>query len=53
LRKPVTLGLDDGTQSEILSGLQGNEAIAKAFASSLADGQRVAVSEPKPTNAKP
>jgi HlyD family secretion protein len=53
VRKPVTLGLDDGTQAEILSGLQGNEAIVKAFASSLTDGQAVAVSEPKPTNAKP
>ena len=34
VRKPVTPGLDDGSQVEILSGLQGDEAIVKAGATS-------------------
>jgi HlyD family secretion protein len=45
-RKPVTLGLEDGTRAEIMSGLQGSEAVVKAYASSLADGQLVQVIEP-------
>jgi len=38
LRKPVTVGLDDGTRAEIISGLSGDENVVKAYASSLADG---------------
>jgi multidrug efflux pump subunit AcrA (membrane-fusion protein) len=38
VRKPVTVGLDDGTRAEIRSGLQGNETIVKNYASSLVDG---------------
>ena len=53
VRKPVVVGLDDGTRAEILSGLQGNEAIVKAYASSLADGQSVAVIEPETAKVKP
>ncbi len=47
IRKPVVVGLDDGARAEILSGLQGTEAIVKVNASSLADGQSVAVIEPE------
>jgi len=43
VRKPVILGLEDGTRAEIRSGLQGTEAVVKAYASSLADGQLVQV----------
>jgi len=46
VRKLVTLGLEDGTRAEIRSGLQGDEAIVKAYASSLADGQLVQVIQP-------
>ena len=53
VRKPVVVGLDDGTRAEILSGLQGTEAIVKAYASSLADGQSVAVIEPETAKVKP
>ena len=53
VRKPVVVGLDDGTRAEILSGLQGDEAIVKAYASSLADGQAVAVIEPETAKVKP
>jgi len=41
VRKPVSVGLEDGTRAEIRSGLQENEAVVKAYASSLADGQVV------------
>ena len=53
VRKPVVVGLDDGTRAEILSGLQGTEAIVKAYGSSLADGQSVAVIEPETAKVKP
>jgi HlyD family secretion protein len=53
VRKPVTLGLEDGTRAEILSGLQGDETIVKAYASSLSDGQSVAVIEPETAKVKP
>ena len=53
VRKPVVVGLDDGTRAEILSGLQGNEAIVKANASSLVDGQSVSVIEPETAKVKP
>jgi multidrug efflux pump subunit AcrA (membrane-fusion protein) len=51
-RKPVKVGLDDGTKAEILSGLDENEQIVKAYASSLADGQPVAVIVPEPAKGK-
>ena len=53
VRKPVTPGLDDGTQAEILSGLQGDEVIVKAAAASLVDGQPLTVIEPEVSKAKP
>jgi RND family efflux transporter MFP subunit len=52
VHKPVVVGLDDGTRAEIRSGLQGNEAIVKAYASSLADGQSVAVIVPEAPKTK-
>jgi RND family efflux transporter MFP subunit len=52
LLKPVSVGLDDGTRVEILSGLQGNEAIVKAYPSSLVDGQAVEIIVPEPAKAK-
>jgi RND family efflux transporter MFP subunit len=44
-RKPVTVGLEDGTRAEIVAGLEGNETIVKANASSLVDGQPVQIAE--------
>jgi multidrug efflux pump subunit AcrA (membrane-fusion protein) len=52
VRKPVTVGLNDGTKVEILSCLLGSETIVKAYASSLADGQSVAIVVPEPAKAK-
>jgi HlyD family secretion protein len=52
VRKPVTLGLDDGIRAEIVTGLKGNEAVVKAYAASLTDGQPVSVVEQEPVNAK-
>jgi RND family efflux transporter MFP subunit len=52
VRRPVAVGLSDGTKAEILSGLRGDEAIVKAYASSLADGQSVAVIAPEPAKGK-
>jgi RND family efflux transporter MFP subunit len=46
VRKPVTLGLEDGTRAQVLTGLQGGEAIVKAYASSLTDGQVIQITEP-------
>ena len=40
------LGLNDGTHAEVVSGLSGGEAVVKANAASLADGQAVQVIEP-------
>jgi RND family efflux transporter MFP subunit len=53
IRKPVALGLDDGTRAEILEGLQGDEAIVKAYAASLQDDQPVAAIEPEAPKGKP
>ena len=43
VRKPVTLGLEEGTATEIVSGLEANEVVVKAYAASLKDGQPVEV----------
>jgi multidrug efflux pump subunit AcrA (membrane-fusion protein) len=51
-RKPVVVGLDDGTRAEIVSGLGGDETIVKAYASSLADGQFVEVIVPEAAKGK-
>jgi RND family efflux transporter MFP subunit len=41
IRRPVVLGLSDGTRTEIVSGLEGTELVVKANAASLSDGQPV------------
>jgi RND family efflux transporter MFP subunit len=56
VRRPIEVGLSDGTWTEILSGLVGDEVVAKANAASLADGQPVESTEsanPPPSGAKP
>jgi HlyD family secretion protein len=53
VRKPVTLGLDDGTRAEVLSGLESDQTIVKAYASSLSDGQSVTMIEPESAKVKP
>jgi HlyD family secretion protein len=45
-RRPVVVGLNDGTRAEVVSGLSGDEPVVKANAASLADGQPVQVIEP-------
>ncbi len=53
-RRPVAIGLSDGSKTEVVSGLEGGEAVVKANAASLADGQAVAVAVPeRPPGAKP
>jgi hypothetical protein len=52
-RKAVTIGLEDGTLAEILSGLKGDELIVKAAAAALVEGQPLAVIEPPPSSGKP
>ncbi|MGE5293776.1 MAG: efflux RND transporter periplasmic adaptor subunit, partial [Solirubrobacterales bacterium] len=48
VRRPVRIGLSDGTRTEIVSGLEGDEAalsVVKANAASLADGQPVQIDQ--------
>jgi HlyD family secretion protein len=45
VRKPIRIGINDGAQAEIMSGLDGTEVVVKANASSLADGQSLEVTE--------
>jgi HlyD family secretion protein len=45
-RRFVKVGLSDGTRTEVVSGLDGREAVVKANAGSLADGQAVEVVDP-------
>jgi RND family efflux transporter MFP subunit len=45
-RRPVVLGLNDGTRAEVVSGLSGDESVVKANAASLADGQAVQIIQP-------
>jgi len=52
VRKRVAVGLEDGTRAEILSGLKGNEAVVKAYAGSLVEGQPLAVIDPEAAKAK-
>ena len=55
-RRPIQIGLSDGTQTEVVSGLDGREAVVKANAASLTDGQPVEVvdpANPSPSSAKP
>jgi RND family efflux transporter MFP subunit len=56
VRRPVELGLSDGTRTEIVTGLDGSETVVKAFAASLTDGQHVesiAPAAPPTAGAKP
>ena len=46
VRRPLVLGLNDGTRAEVVSGLDVGDAVVKANAASLADGQPVQVIEP-------
>ena len=41
VRRPVKLGLDDGTRIEIVSGLDGSEVVVKAYPATLENGQAV------------
>ncbi len=55
-RRPIEVGLSDGTLAEVVSGLNGAEAVVKANASSLTDDQAVAVADPAnppPSGGKP
>ncbi len=45
-RRPIRVGLSDGTRTEVISGLYEPETVVKANAASLADGQPVQVVEP-------
>jgi RND family efflux transporter MFP subunit len=45
-RRPIRVGLSDGTRTEVVAGLDGSEAVVKANAASLADGQPVEPIEP-------
>jgi RND family efflux transporter MFP subunit len=45
-RRPIKIGLSDGTLTEIVSGLQGGEAVVKSNAGSLTEGQPVQVERP-------
>ncbi len=45
-RRPIGLGLADGTSTEIFTGLRGDEDVVKAGVGSLADGQAVEVAKP-------
>jgi RND family efflux transporter MFP subunit len=43
IRRPIVLGLSDGTRTEVSSGLEGGDLVVKANAASLSDGQVVDV----------
>jgi RND family efflux transporter MFP subunit len=44
-RRRIEVGLNDGTRTEVISGLQGVESVVKANAASLRDGQPIDVLE--------
>ena len=46
VRLPIEVGLNDGTRTEILSGLKGDEIVVKTYSPSLTDGQPVEPTEP-------
>ena len=55
-RRPIEVGLTDGTRIEVVSGLDGREVVVKATAGSLLEGQPVEVVDPagrSPLIAKP
>jgi HlyD family secretion protein len=50
VRKPIETGLSDGTRTEVISGLDGGEAVVKANGASLIDGQPVKAIESEPAS---
>jgi RND family efflux transporter MFP subunit len=52
VRRVIQVGLSDGTRTEVVSGLDGDEAVVKANAASLANGQAVAVIQPEAAKTK-
>ncbi len=53
-RRAIVLGLEDGTFSEVTSGLKDDEAVVKAYAAALEEDQPVSVSvAPPPATKKP
>jgi RND family efflux transporter MFP subunit len=52
VRRPIRVGLSDGTWTEVVSGLEENEAVIKANAASLGDGQSVELIQPEAANVK-
>lgn len=54
VRRPIQIGLSDGSRTEVMSGINAGEAVIKANAASLADGQPVqAIEPPSPWPAPP
>lgn len=53
VRRPLEVGLSDGTRTEVVSGLKEGEQVVKANAASLSDGQTVEPVTPPPAGAKP
>jgi RND family efflux transporter MFP subunit len=52
-RREVGLGLSDGTKVEVVSGLEGGEAVVSKNAAALADGQTVRIDTPPAGATKP
>ena len=53
---PIQVGLGDGIRTEVVSGLDGHEAVVKAHAASLTEAQPVEVVDPpnpSPSSARP
>ncbi len=53
VRRTIVTGLSDGTRTEVTSGLEGGEAVVKASAASLLEGQAVEVVKPEEQAAQP
>jgi HlyD family secretion protein len=53
VRRPIEVGLSDGTRTEVVSGLKGNEAVVKANAASFTDGQPIEPANPPAPGSKP
>jgi RND family efflux transporter MFP subunit len=52
VRRTIEVGLSDGTRTEVISGLQGDDEVVKASAASLTEGQAVAVIRPDAAKVK-
>jgi RND family efflux transporter MFP subunit len=53
VRRPIATGLNDGTRTEVASGLEGTEQVVKANAASLVEGQPVELAKPEAQAAQP